>query len=484
MQLAMKTSSQANDIPFLSTQVKTELPNSFGSLQSGKTSTSFLDMVNSYEMSSKSESLDTSHTEEKVQTKENVKSESSKDIQKEKPVEKESSTKATEKSKSSEEEKKSKKTNSNEKDENKNSSEKSVSQTENANLQQLSLSHKDGKSTNLKVSVKNKNFSEVKSGKEKDIQAEQLSFLKTREYSDTPDSILANIEEYSSDKSEDDLLENAQNFSLENPKSFLEEIGIAAENQTAANTSTAKMKLSKDGTEIEEKTSSTVSAKKASTKKNNIFTVIDERGSASKDESAKTQKTKLTVSKSSENSNELNLTMTMNKNVEQNILSTSSQTAGAAGSNFQAMLSEQIQQNAPDFVKAGNIVLQDSKSGTINMVLKPESLGNVKISLQLSDKVITGQITVQSQEAYDAFKENIENLKQAFQQSGFESPQFNLSYSNNGNSGNPQQGQQQMANSWLGNQAYGDLASSTDSNQQSDFVPSKKDSIYAIDFVA
>ena len=150
----------------------------------------------------------------------------------------------------------------------------------------------------------------------------------------------------------------------------------------------------------------------------------------------------------------------------------------------QAMLSEQIQQNAPDFVKAGNIVLQDSKSGTINMVLKPESLGNVKISLQLSDKVITGQITVQSQEAYDAFKENIENLKQAFQQSGFESPQFNLSYSNNGNSGNPQQGQQQMANSWLGNQAYGDLASSTDSNQQSDFVPSKKDSIYAIDFVA
>lgn len=121
--------------------------------------------------------------------------------------------------------------------------------------------------------------------------------------------------------------------------------------------------------------------------------------------------------------------MTLGQNVQHNILSLDSQSASAASSNFQAMLANQIQANAGEFVKAGSIVLRDNNMGTINLVLHPESLGNVKISLQLSDKVINGQIVVSTQEAYNAFKDSADILRNAFSQNGFEANAFTVAYS-------------------------------------------------------
>ena len=114
---------------------------------------------------------------------------------------------------------------------------------------------------------------------------------------------------------------------------------------------------------------------------------------------------------------------------EQNITSSSAQTAGANGSTFQAMLSNAVQANAPEIVKMGNMVLKDNNSGSINLILKPESLGSVKISLSLSDKLVSGQITVASKEAMDAFRESIDSIRQAFTESGFETGSFDLSFS-------------------------------------------------------
>ena len=152
------------------------------------------------------------------------------------------------------------------------------------------------------------------------------------------------------------------------------------------------------------------------------------------------------------------VTMDMMGSVEQNITSANTQTAAANGSNFQSMLTNAIQENAPEFVKAGNIVLRDGNQGAINLILRPESLGNVKISLSLSDKVITGQITVQSQEAYNAFKDSIDSLKAAFAQSGFEAQGFDLNFAGN------QQFAQRQQNEWQNpefairaGQTYGDF---------------------------
>lgn len=100
------------------------------------------------------------------------------------------------------------------------------------------------------------------------------------------------------------------------------------------------------------------------------------------------------------------------------------------GQSFASMLSQELRSNAADFVKTGAIVLRDNNAGMIRLTLHPESLGNVKISLELSgDKRISGKIVVSSQEAYEAFNENLNGLSDAFVEGGFESAGFDLSWS-------------------------------------------------------
>lgn len=111
-------------------------------------------------------------------------------------------------------------------------------------------------------------------------------------------------------------------------------------------------------------------------------------------------------------------------------INSSSQTVSDANSVFQKMVSQAVVENAPEFVKAGNIVLKDGNQGNINLILHPEKLGNVKIALSLSEKVITASITVHSAEAFEAMREGIDALKSAFADSGFETGEFNLQFSN------------------------------------------------------
>lgn len=128
-------------------------------------------------------------------------------------------------------------------------------------------------------------------------------------------------------------------------------------------------------------------------------------------------------------------------------------------SRFASMLSNQLQNNAADIVKTGSIVLRDGNAGTINLVLHPEQLGNVKISLELHDKLVSAQITVASEEAFQAFKESITALKQAFAESGFQTGGFDLAWAGSGNNGSNQNNNgnsfQQQAFS-LVQAAYGD----------------------------
>lgn len=184
-----------------------------------------------------------------------------------------------------------------------------------------------------------------------------------------------------------------------------------------------------------------------------------------------------------EQKNEPQVQMTMNMvgAVEQNITSSSTQTAAANGSNFQSMLTNAIQENAPDFVKAGNIVLRDGNQGTINLILKPEALGNVKISLSLSDKVITGQITVQTKEAYNAFKDSIDALREAFAQNGFEAQGFDLNYAGNQNFAQNQQGWQNPEYAVRGNRTYGELVLDTQTVEDAEIY---ENSAYGINIVA
>ena len=164
-----------------------------------------------------------------------------------------------------------------------------------------------------------------------------------------------------------------------------------------------------------------------------------------------------TAQQQEQNQLTMELTASAATSAEQNITSSNAQAAGAASSTFQSMLASAVQENAPDFVRAGSIVLRDNNQGSINLILHPESLGNVKIQLSLSDKVISGQITVHSTEAYQAFKDGIDSIKQAFAQSGFDTGSFDLNFSGSNNFAQGGDGSQnEQAAAFRAKATYGD----------------------------
>ncbi|MBP5156363.1 MAG: flagellar hook-length control protein FliK, partial [Treponema sp.] len=188
-------------------------------------------------------------------------------------------------------------------------------------------------------------------------------------------------------------------------------------------------------TELSSTGSSSVEVAASEQKQAGRFTVVDNRSVDAKREAAKAAPVELKAESVKQSGNTLDITFNLNQDqgmqqlAEQGILSTSDQAAASDGSNFQRMLSNQLQAQAPEFVKAGSIILRDNDNGTINLNLKPESLGNVKITLHVSDKGIEGQIVVASKEAFEAFSQNMDNLKQSFRQSGFDAAKLSLSLS-------------------------------------------------------
>ncbi len=170
-----------------------------------------------------------------------------------------------------------------------------------------------------------------------------------------------------------------------------------------------------------------IKLKKTEKKLSDVISISDLR--TEKIETAQ-KKSQLTTTIKQTSNNSVTVNMDLSNQAEKNILSLDSQTASSQGSNFQAMLENQIFENSADFVKAGKIVLKDNNFGNIELVLHPESLGNVKISLELSDKIITGKILVSSQEALEAFKATQNNLKTAFIEGGFDSASFDVSFAN------------------------------------------------------
>jgi hypothetical protein len=103
----------------------------------------------------------------------------------------------------------------------------------------------------------------------------------------------------------------------------------------------------------------------------------------------------------------------------------------AAG--LREFLARELHQNLNgDIVRHASILLRDGGEGLIRLSLKPETLGNVKIRLEMAENKIAGHIIVESDDALRAFERELPSLEQAFRDSGFDGASLEMSLARDG----------------------------------------------------
>jgi hypothetical protein len=157
---------------------------------------------------------------------------------------------------------------------------------------------------------------------------------------------------------------------------------------------------------------------------------------------------------------ELRLTDGQSSSAQAEVKPSNSSPPEGASSALENLLARELHQNFNgDIVRHASMAVRDGGEGTIRLSLKPESLGNVKISLELAENKITGRIVVESEEALRAFKQEISSLERAFRDSGFSGAELNLSLAADGNDG---QAPEEKQPAFLMRQAAFDYDSSAD----------------------
>ncbi|MBO4731637.1 MAG: flagellar hook-length control protein FliK [Spirochaetaceae bacterium] len=212
---------------------------------------------------------------------------------------------------------------------------------------------------------------------------------------------------------EDSYAESMFVFLEKDKNAVPENIALQAENTPAVNLKN-KAKVSKNG-------------------EKNVIRVVDERTDVVAEKGEKSGFVS-SVKFDSANSAEVSLSLSDSSTFENPVVPGSEKSSESV---FASMLTQEFQSNSGELVKTGLITLKDNNTGSIKLILHPEQLGNVKIKLDLSEKIITGKIIVSSEEAFSAFKDSLESLRQAFINSGFENAGLELAFAGNGSSSEP-----------------------------------------------
>ena len=325
------------------------------SLQNSESS-NFLDMISSYQKESKAENVE-EKTRNPVKT-EKVENEKSEKVAE---VDQKAESPEAEKSEKLEKSDKNQKTEKSQSDENVKNSEKTISKIEETKgeKEKGKVSKKSEKKEIVKEDHVEKTKNEIYSRMEEisaSLNTQKENKLNVKDLEKDELKVEFNSE---NSKNSEILAENTQNLQLtqldssdlNNSEDFKDALDFANDNQPKE-----KITLDKDGK----------------------ITVEDLR---TKEVPAEKEKPLIKTEVKIENDNTASITMDLAQNVKNDVLSLNNQTAASNGSNFQAMLNNQIQASAPEFVKAGSIVLKDNNQGTINLILHPDDLGNVNIHL-------------------------------------------------------------------------------------------------------
>lgn len=86
-----------------------------------------------------------------------------------------------------------------------------------------------------------------------------------------------------------------------------------------------------------------------------------------------------------------------------------------------------------EIVRTARMVVRGNDTGEIRLHLKPESLGNVRIILQMQEGHIAGRIIVENSSVREVFEQNLASLIEAFNESGLETGTLDVTLADSGN---------------------------------------------------
>ena len=100
---------------------------------------------------------------------------------------------------------------------------------------------------------------------------------------------------------------------------------------------------------------------------------------------------------------------------------------------FEEVLANELRGNlSADIVRDAAVIVRNGGEGTIHLSLKPATLGDVKIRLEMTENKITGHIIVESNDAFRAFERELPVLEKAFRDSGFSETTLDMSLAQDG----------------------------------------------------
>jgi len=85
-----------------------------------------------------------------------------------------------------------------------------------------------------------------------------------------------------------------------------------------------------------------------------------------------------------------------------------------------------------EVVRHSTMILRNDGQGELRLILKPESLGQVRIRLSMNNNHIEGRIIVENSTVKDMFDSNLAHLSQAFEKEGFSSASLEVAVGHKG----------------------------------------------------
>lgn len=96
---------------------------------------------------------------------------------------------------------------------------------------------------------------------------------------------------------------------------------------------------------------------------------------------------------------------------------------------FQSKMVRYLQDTGMDrIVNQAKMILKEGNRGEINLMLRPEQLGRVKIHLNFEEDRVVGKIVVENQMVKESFKEIASDLSKALMEKGFEQANLEIAF--------------------------------------------------------